>query len=312
MVVSVAKSQNIEYKGKYKLISETQDGKIHGKCVAYYANGNKIAEGVVENGYKKGIWTLWDSIGNIIIQREYENPFVYKVLSPKKSDNKLITLLDVYPYQLKLNKDDYFDFFPIRERDIVWSKRLCRFINVNENQYLQQNNFFKIIEDNAINRNITVYDAFNEDFSKALCLAKPLDKEKYNLIGYKIKEDVFFDNIRFIMEYRIIGFCPVAVHKTTGDTINLYWVHYPTTRKFLAQEKINAKHSNPLIKTYDDILFFRDFTGSIYKESNAWDKPISAYTKAEDISKEVMKIELSILEKEIEYWFDFFYLEEAK
>ena len=312
MVVSVTKSQNIEYKGKYKLICETQNGKIHGKCVAYYVNGNKIAEGVIENGYKNGIWTLWDSIGNIVVQRQYENPFVYKVLTPKKSDNSLIQLLDVYPYQLKLNKDGYFDLFSIRERDIVWSKRLWRFVNVEDNKYFQQHNFFKIIEDNAINRKITVYDASNEDFSKALCLAKPLDKEKYNLIGYNVKEDVFFDNIRFVMEYRIIGFCPVAVHKTNGDTLNLYWVHYPTTRKFLSQEKIDSKHSNSLIKTYDDILFFRDFTGSIYKESNAWDKPISAYTKVEDISKEAMKIELSILEKEIECWFDFFYLGELK
>lgn len=311
-VVAIAKSQNIEYKGKFKLICETQNGKIQGKCVAYYSNGNKMAEGVIENSYKKGIWTLWDSIGNIIIQREYENPFVYKILFPKKSDNTLIQLLDIYPYQLKLNKDGFFDLFSIRERDVVWSKRLWRFIKVIENQYLQQNNFFKIIEDNAINKNFTVYDASTEDFSKALCVAKPLDKEKYNLIGYTVKEDVFFDNIRFIMEYRIVGFCPVAVNKTTGDTLNLYWIHYPSVRKFLAQEKISSKHVNPLIKTYDDILFFRDFKSEIYKESNVWDKPIAAYTKKEDFVKEANRIELSVLENEIDEWFNFFYLGKPK
>ncbi|MFM2224829.1 MAG: hypothetical protein RJA07_1031 [Bacteroidota bacterium] len=80
----------------------------------------------------------------------------------------------------------------------------------------------------------------------------------------------------------------------------MYWVYFPQIRKNLAQIKIKTLFTS--IKTLDDIFFFRDFYGQIYKEANISDKQISDYKTGIEILKEAERIEIGIIEEEHDLW----------
>ena len=85
----------------------------------------------------------------------------------------------------------------------------------------------------------------------------------------------------------------------------MYWVYFPQIRKYLAQEKIRQTGLPTKIKTLDDLFFYRCFYGQIYKESNVYDKPITAYSIGKEIDKEAERIEISLIESEHDIWLRF-------
>ncbi len=283
-----------------KIVYETTDGKLDGAYVSYYKNGQKKAEGNFENNYRKGTWKMWDTTGTIRVERDYENPFVFKGLMPKVASKQPMP-----PYTLQYNKEGYIDNFFVEEKMVVWSKQLWRFVGVQENPLLfEKNRLFDILYKNMVGGLITPYDANDEEFQHPMPTSK-IDTSSFQVIGYKIKEDCFFDNVRYVSESRIIGICPVGVTKQKQDTVNVSWLYFPEIRKCLAQERIIAKGLPSYINTYDDLFFFRYFYGQIYKESNVWDRPISSYKSGNDIEKEAENIEINMIETEHDFWMHF-------
>ncbi|HYV93139.1 MAG TPA: hypothetical protein VE978_15295 [Chitinophagales bacterium] len=287
---------------KIKCSYETSQGRIDGAYVSFYLSGQKKAEGTFENNCRISKWTVWDSTGRIRMQREYENPFVFKRIIPAAPNEKPIALLNVPRYTLEYNSDGYINDFNVTEGMIWWHKRIWRFLPITNNELLFRNNLlFQILQKNILNGNVTAYgtEMFKKEFTPLI------DTSDIQMIGYKIKEDRFFDTERFLDETRILGICPVAFNKLSKDTIDLYWVYFPQIRKYLAQEKIENTGRASKIKTLDDIFFFRDFSGQIYKESNVFDRKISDYKTGNDVEKEVESIEINIIETEHDNWIYF-------
>jgi gliding motility associated protien GldN len=276
----------------------TSQGRIDGKYVSYYKNGNKKAEGNLRNNYRYGKWTLWDKSGNKSVERDYQDPFSYKQVYPVKSD------IDT-SYDLKYNTNGYIDYFLLQEKMVVLSKRVWRYIPVENNTLIFENNILQnIISANVVNGNLTAYSSEDDDF------LKPLNPEEIkttglNIIGYKIKEDWFFDNVRMVSESRIIGICPVAFDTVKRCKINLYWIYFPAVRKYFAGAVLEGNDLPEGITNCDDLFFFRNFSSYIYKESNVYDREISDYKFGEDIYKEAEKIEISIIEMEHDLWMSF-------
>ena len=281
---------------------ETMQGRLDGQYVSYYKNGKKKSEGKFENNYRIGKWTVWDSIGSIRMQRNYSNPFTFKQIIPKVSNDEPIKLLNVPIYNLQYNKDGFIEYFYLKERMVVWAKRIWRYVTPKENPILfKRENLFSFLTKNIQSKNITPYGTEDDEFRKEL--TTPLDTSNYKIIAFKIKEDCFFDNERLVSESRIIGICPVAIEKE--DTLDLYWIYFPELRKFLAQEKIQRTKLPLNVKTLDDLFFFRYFYGQIYKESNIYDRTISSYKTGKGIDKEAERIEISIIESEHDIWISF-------
>ncbi len=276
-------------------VYHTTQGIIDGKYTSYYKSGKKKAEGNFKNNYRSGKWTLWDSTGKICTERDYKNPFSFEKIFPEKQSE--ITL-----YNLKYNKDGYIEYFPLKEKMIVMSKRVWRYIPVEKNSLLFENGMLqKIISTNLSKGSITAYSTKDDEF---LIPLKPneINTNGINIIGYKIKEDWFFDNERLVSESRIIGLCPVSVDTLTHDTVDLYWLYFPEIRKCLAHEKLNGKDLPTEIKNVDDLFFFRCFASAIYKEGNFRDRKISDYKKRDEINKEAERIEIDIIEMEHDIW----------
>jgi hypothetical protein len=273
----------------------TTQGRIDGKYISYYKNGKKKAEGSFRNNYHYGIWTLYDSSGNISIKRDYKNPFSYEQLYPcKKSKDTL--------YELKQNKDAYIDYFPLQEKMVMLAKRVWRYIPAENNALLFGNNILqKIISSNLSKGNITAYSTKDDEFTTPL-KSDEIRTNDINVIGYKIKEDWFFDNVRMVSESRILGLCPIVVDTLKHDTTDLYWIYFPEIRKYLAAEKLSEKNLPDEISNVDDLFFYRCFASSIYKESNFKDRKISDYKKGDEILKEAERIEINMIEMEHDLW----------
>ena len=286
----------------YNAVYETTDGRLNGAYVSYYKNGQKKAEGNFENNYRKGTWKMWDTAGTLRVERNYENPFVFKNVMPSDANKIYWQKPANPPYALQYNKEGYIDHFVWEEKMVVWSKRLWRTISPAENPILfEGNHFFNILYKNMLEGKITPYEGSDDEFVHPMAVSK-IDTSSFKIIGYRLKEDCIFDNVRYVSETRIIGFCPVVVTKQKQDTVNLCWLYLPEMRKCLAQEPLKQSNLPTYIKTYDDLFFFRYFYGQIYKESNVWDRPISSYTSGNDIEKEAERIEITLIETEHDFW----------
>jgi hypothetical protein len=283
-----------------KCAYETKQGRLDGLYSSYYKTGQKKAEGKFENNYRIGKWTVWDSTGRIRMQRSYSDPFTFKRLIPKVATNNAIDLLGAPEYSIKYNNDGFIEYFYLRERAVVWAKRIWRFATPKNNPLIfDEYKLFSIL-----NKNITPYQNIDTELKSEL-LPTNIDTSSVRLIGYKIDEDFFFDNERLVSETRIIAICPVVVNRNTKDTIDLYWINYHDIRKYLAQEKINQVGLPTKIKTLDDLFFYRYFYGQIYKEANIYDKPIATYKKENEVDKEAERIELNLIESEHDIWIRF-------
>jgi antitoxin component YwqK of YwqJK toxin-antitoxin module len=302
---SYAQLQQRSYEDKnLKCSYVLNNGRFDGNYVSYYKNGQKKSEGKFENNYRTGIWTVWDSTGRMRMQRVYSDPFTCKRIFPATPNEKPVELLNIPRYTLQYNIDGYFDYFHLKERMVMWARRIWRFITPNENPSLFANNvLFNIIYKNILAKNIIAYDTKNENLTKELT-ALP-DTSRYRVIGFKIYEDYFFDNERLVSESRIISICPVAINKTKKDTVDLCWLYFPTIRKYIAQVKVQQNEFPEKIKTLDDLFFFHSFYGQIYKEENQYDRTIASYASGAQIAKEAERIEINIIEDEHDIWISF-------
>lgn len=280
---------------------ETTNGRLDGTYVSYYTNGQKKAEGLFENNYRTGKWTVWDTTGLIRMQRNYTNPFNFTRSIPKVPSDAPIKLLNVSPYQLEYNQKGFINYFPLQERAVLWSKRIWRELKPNENPILfNQQKLFSLIQQQLIAQTLKAYSSKDDEFREEL--KQSIDTNNYQVISFKLKEDTFFDSDRLVSESRIIGICPVALNKQTKDTVDLYWIYFPELRTALAKQKLQSNELPAKIKTLDDLFFYRYFYGAIYKESNVYDRAISAYVSGTELEKEAERIELGLIEYEHDIW----------
>ncbi|HLP54104.1 MAG TPA: hypothetical protein VK151_03710 [Fluviicola sp.] len=306
-VVFSQKETQVYEDGSIRCEYEMSDKRLEGKYTSYYRNGQKKASGAFENNCRAGIWTVWDSTGRMRVTRVYENLFEFNQTFPVASADAPVELLNKPSYELKYNENDYIYYFDVKERMVLWTKRVWRMIGPEENPLLFENDaFYRILTENIQEGKLKCYSAETEQFRTELTgLNNP---DNYKVISYKLKEDNFFDNERLLSESRILGICPVAIDLKTKDTVDLYWIYFPHLRPVIATEiaQYTSNSTSHVIKTFDDLFFFRDFYGEIYKESNVNDKPIADYiSTAEEKAKEIQRIEISMIEIEHDYWMHF-------
>jgi hypothetical protein len=122
-----------------------------------------------------------------------------------------------------------------------------------------------------------------------------------DIVGYRIKEDWFYNYSWQLSETRIIAICPIIKRKDTGDLMDAFWIYYPELRNIFASEKIEiAGEKN--ISSLEDIFMFRRFNSTIYKESNIYNKKIADYVTDKSVKELVERIEIELLDLEHDAW----------
>ena len=136
-------------------------------------------------------------------------------------------------------------------------------------------------------------DEYNTDIVGYKSGKKVLDKQYINVTelaasdvsGYRVKGFWYFDKRQSELKYRLLAICPVAVEardkaKGNTETIDLFWVYYPSVRDALHESKAFNNRNSAMPITFDQLLNSRHFNGVIYKEENVYgDREIQDYMK---------------------------------
>jgi len=232
-------------------------------------------------------------------------------------------------------------YVPLREADVIWSRRIWREINMKEkmNQpfYFPETpqgtwkSFMQIVLDNMKEGAITAYedDKFilprnyneimkqSEKTIKKTLLREGTDveydtsyTEVFNpmlVTKLKLKEQWVFDRQRSVPEVRILGICPVKESFTDqgeyrGD-IDMFWIYFPECRNIFAKaEQFNLKNGDAGRLSYDDVFMKRMFNSFIFKEENVYDRKIADYATGVDALLEADRAKASLHEFEMSLW----------
>lgn len=226
---------------------------------------------------------------------------------------------------------------PVREADILWSKRVWRVIDVREKINLPfiypEMPFFTVLM-KGINQDtaIKAYKADNDKFwykmstqelqsilshADTIIQIDPTTYETkykvvYNKINpddikrYRVKEDWYFDRQYSVLKVRILGIAPLKdVTNEAGEFLYeqpLFWIRYPDCREYLARHRafIEGNDSNPM--SWEDLFEQRRFSSYVWKESNVHNRRLQDYLQGIDLLLEGEKIKAEIFNYEHDLW----------
>jgi antitoxin component YwqK of YwqJK toxin-antitoxin module len=297
------------FEGKrFKVDFNMKQGMLNGKYVSYYSNGTKRAEGQFQNNMRAGLWSVWDSTGKLLTKRDYKNGFESRILYPEVSAKP--NLQPVYP--LTRNDAGFYSYFSFTQKDVVISKRIWReAMKDDESSFFGDDELYHALVDSIAKGKISIYDVSSDELKEKLSgdgLKKAMDTTGNEIIGFKIKEDWFYDNLRKVSEKRIISICPVICKKNLPAdndddfSFDMGWFSFPALRNTMNVLELYSGNYPSTIKTIDDIFFFRYFPSTIYKESNVKNQMISDYAKGSAIQMEDERIEVELIEMEHDVW----------
>lgn len=294
---------------------ESRNGMFDGVYRSYYRDGTKKSEGRFSMNMRVGTWTVWDSTGKMRMQREYKTSYEYTRVFPPLPQDGPVKLFSVPMYTLSYNCDGYINYCPVTERAVTTAQRLWRYIPRDENCPLFANDdrLYKMLLDSVRSGKLQAYDRLSDDCRVKLSPAGKqslTDTAGFEVAGYRIREDWFFDHDRMCAEARISAICPVLRKKDWRIKPDLReydqcWLNFSAVRKTLASIKIDSAACPSYIRTLDDLFFFRYFHGDIYKEMNPDGLLLKDYVPPEHLPFEQERIELSLIEMEHDLWLEY-------
>tara|TARA_B110000285_G_scaffold177807_1_gene199820 strand:+ start:650 stop:1507 length:858 start_codon:yes stop_codon:yes gene_type:complete len=229
----------------------------------------------------------------------------------------------------------------IDDRDILWSKVVWEFVDLNQkinlpyyfpietsNISIDRRSLFDTLLRGINNGSIkNVYsDSFftskmtKSDIEDALVFIRNPDSQypdtnrikTQDIEGYMMKGMWYFDKRLGELKYRLLALAPMGkdiftlgTDFETEDIFELFWVFYPETREILHAAKVfNPKNvSQPI--SYDHLLNARRFNAVIVREENVYgNRKIADYIRGNALFQllEADRIKESIRDKEIDMW----------
>lgn len=289
-----AKAQLKTQFGDYSIEYNVENGMFNGDYESYYKNGQLRVTGRFKNNARIGIWQAWDSSGVLQIKRNYTSAYTYDKIVPKIPKDGPIPLLSEFPYELNRDSNNFYIYYSLKESSIVWLKRIISKAPIDHNSSLIKPSLLDTITNLIKQKKITVYDTIDAEFSQKF-LIENLNSAPYILDHFLFVSETLFDNERYLMETRIIGFCPVI--KTNTGLKKLFWVYYPALKPHLK----NSISSSLNYKYIDDIIFYNAFHNVIIREGFKNSSPIK--TDLESVFPN--RINFELIEVEHSLWMKF-------
>ena len=229
----------------------------------------------------------------------------------------------------------------IDERDILWSKVVWEFVDLNQKINLPY--YFPIDTSNMSNdrrslfdtlmrgiKNGSIKNVYSDSFFTSKITGAEIDEKLVNvrlngdysdtfriktqdIEGYMMKGMWYFDKRLGELKYRLLALAPMGKDVLTlglpdiedEELYELFWVFYPETRQILHDSKVfNPKNvSQPI--SYDHLLNARRFNAVIVREENVYgNRSIADYIRGNALFQllEADRIKESIRNKVIDMW----------
>lgn len=137
-------------------------------------------------------------------------------------------------------------------------------------------------------------------------VAGPVDSTwlYFNFATIDVKEDWFFDKQKSVLEVRIIGLGFNALKKGKEDLgpVNQFWVYFPACRPFFAKHEVFNTKNDSERRTFEDVFWKRQFSSTVVKETNVYDRSIDMYSKGIDALVESDRVKGDIFRWEHDLW----------
>ena len=243
--------------------------------------------------------------------------------------------------QLAADNDGPLPYGYVDDRDIMWSKVVWEFIDLNQKINLPY--YFPIDTTSISSGRRSLFDtlirgiksgkiqeAYTDSYFTSKITKDEIDtrlvnireengyKDTFNIQtqdigGYMLKGMWYFDKLQGEMKYRPLAIAPMGKDvQTLGvegiedeNLYELFWIFFPNAREVLHESKVfnpmNAAH--PI--SYDHLLNARRFSAVIVREENMYgNRAISDYVRGNSLFQllEANKIKEEIRNREIDMW----------
>lgn len=275
-------------------------GRLTSRYTSYWPNGNKKAEGEMRMNLRSGQWNLWDSTGKLIMTRVYDNGYQWSLEYPAMH----------IPTSSKVwyNPRSTDFFIKIKPDSVVQSMRLWRFIPYDQWNPIFMNNTLLDTLIACADRNAIMVGA--DDEMKTLMTVSEFYEQRNkcsmfkHVIGYRVKEDWYYDYEKQSAIFSIIAICPVMTATNEKDSVDLGWFAFDDVlRGKLATMVYMPRFNTQYPMTYEQMFFHRTFASEVYKYSNVKGKTINQlYPDQEKQALEKQYMEIAPFEWEEDWW----------
>lgn len=243
--------------------------------------------------------------------------------------------------QLLSDNDAPIPYGYVDDRDIMWSKVVWEFVDLNQKINLPY--YFPIDTINISSQRRSLFDtlirgikqgkikeAYTDSFFTSKITQSEIDTRLVNIRdesgykdtfriqtqdveGYMLKGMWYFDKRQGELKYRLLAIAPMGKDvQTLGlqgiedeNLYELFWVFFPAAREVLHDSKVfNPENaSNPI--SFDHLLNARRFSSVIVKEENIYgNRAIADYVRGNSLFQllEADKIKEDIRNKEMDMW----------
>ena len=243
--------------------------------------------------------------------------------------------------KIAADNDTPLSYGYIDDRDILWSKVVWEFVDLNQKINLPY--YYPIDTANISNDRRSLFDTllkgirkgdiknvYSDSFFTSKITGSEINEKLVNIRlngdypdtfriqtqdieGYMMKGMWYFDKRLGELKYRLLALAPMGKDVLTlglpdiedDELYELFWVFYPETREILHKAKVfNPKNvSQPI--SYDHLLNARRFNSLIVREENIYgNRKIADYIRGNALFQllEADRIKESIRDKEIDMW----------
>jgi len=243
--------------------------------------------------------------------------------------------------KIAADNDTPLSYGYIDDRDILWSKVVWEFVDLNQKINLPY--YYPIDTANISNDRRSLFDTllkgirkgdiknvYSDSFFTSKITGSEINEKLVNIRlngdypdtfriqtqdieGYMMKGMWYFDKRLGELKYRLLALAPMGKDVLTlglpdiedDELYELFWVFYPETREILHKAKVfNPKNvSQPI--SYDHLLNARRFNSVIVREENIYgNRKIADYIRGNSLFQllEADRIKESIRDKEIDMW----------
>ncbi len=255
--------------GDYKDAIYDKENSVNRRVIPY----THLREGDVN--WEKRVWRVVD-------MREKINQVLYYPTTPNVSRISLMQLISKYILsgQIIAFKDDEF-LVPIEKAEIR-NKMVIVGDSVEQELFQEDGSSYFTKVAGAVD-SLWLYENFAE---------------------LHIKEDWFFDKQKSVLEVRILslGFNALLKGKEDLGAVNQFYVYFPACRPYFAKHEVFNPKSDSERRTFEDVFWKRQFSSTIKRESNVYDRDIEMYSKGIDALLESDRIKGDIFRYEHDLW----------
>ena len=229
----------------------------------------------------------------------------------------------------------------IDDRDILWSKVVWEFVDLNQKINLPY--YFPIDTSNISNDRRSLFDTlmkaikkgdienvYSDSFFTSKITQNEIDEKLINIRvsngypdtfriqtqdieGYMMKGMWYFDKRQGELKYRLLALAPMGKDVLTlglpdiedDELYELFWIFFPEARQVLHKAKVlNPKNASQPI-SFDHLLNARRFSAVIVKEENIYgNRSIRDYIRGNALFQllEADRIKEDIRDREIDMW----------